>query len=133
MSSVCGSRPRGGGRSRSDQTWAGSLRRPRNGFARCGRGRPQCRLSILVTVLLFGRLQFADLARHPLLAGGELVDIARDPFYACCKFVDVARRLLLGDSNPVNDLSHRVEINRYCIKPLLIGRRAASAATPVVP
>jgi len=78
-----------------------------------------------MTVLLFGRLQFADLARYPLLAGGERVDIARDPFHACCKFVDVARCLLLGDGNPVNYLPHRVEINRYCIKPLLIGRRGS--------
>src|SRR5260370_35118935 len=124
MSSVCGSRPRGGGRSRSDETWAGSLRRPWNGFARCRRGRPQCRLSILVMVRLFGRLQFADLTCYPLLAGGELVDIARYSFYAGCEFVDVPRCLLLGDGDPVGDLPHRVEVNRYCIKPLLIGGRA---------
>jgi hypothetical protein len=41
------------------------------------------------------------------LAGGELVNIAR------C--------LLLSDGDAVDALPHRVEINRYCIEPLLIG------------
>ncbi len=81
-------------------------------------------------VRLFGRLQFTDLTCYPLLAGSELVDIARHPFYAGCEFVDVARCLLLGDGDPVGDLPHRVEVNRYCIKPLLIGRRGSLRRQP---
>jgi hypothetical protein len=70
--------------------------------------------------LLSGRQQFADLARHSLLADGELVGIPRHPFLAGCEFVDVPRRLLLSDGDPVNDLPHSVEINRHGVEPLLI-------------
>jgi hypothetical protein len=37
---------------------------------------------------LFDRLQLADLARHPLLASGELVDITRHPLLAGRELVD---------------------------------------------
>ncbi len=57
--------------------------------------------------LLFDRLQFGDLARHPVLAGRELLD--------------VARYMLLSGGDPVDVLPHRVEIKRYRVEPLLIG------------
>jgi hypothetical protein len=60
-----------------------------------------------VTVLLFGHLQFANLTCDPFLAGRELIDVA--PY------------LLLSDGDLVDGLPHRVEINRYCVEPLLIG------------
>jgi hypothetical protein len=56
--------------------------------------------------LLFGRLLLVDLAHHLLLADGELVN--------------VAGYLLLGDGNAVYDLSDSVEIDRYCVEPLLV-------------
>jgi hypothetical protein len=45
--------------------------------------------------VLFDRLKSADLARHPLPAGRELLDVA-------CY-------LLLSDGDPVDGLPHRVE------------------------
>jgi len=50
--------------------------------------------------ILFDRLQFGDLARHLLLTGGD----------------------------PVDALPYRVEVERNCVKLLLVGRGAAGAA-----
>jgi hypothetical protein len=56
--------------------------------------------------LLFGRLLLVDLAHHLLLAGRKLVN--------------VAGYLLLDNGDAVDDLSDRVQIDRYCVEPLLV-------------
>ena len=84
--------------------------------------------------LLFNILQFDNLARHPFLAGRELVhvthrpflagrelvDVAHHPFLAGRELVDVARYLLLSDGDPVDVLPHSVETEL-----LRMGRRGA--------
>jgi hypothetical protein len=76
---------------------------------------------------LCNHLQFADLARHPLLAGSELVDVARHPFLPCRELLDVARYLLLSDGDPVDGLAHRIDSNRYCV---LTGRGRSLRSQP---
>jgi hypothetical protein len=66
--------------------------------------------------VLFDRLQSADLARHPLLAGRE--------------FLDVACYLLLSDGDPVDGLPHRVEIKRYRVEPRLVEKRGSLRRQP---
>jgi hypothetical protein len=58
--------------------------------------------------VLFDRLKSADLARHPLLAGRELLDVA-------CY-------LLLSDGDPVDGLPHRVENERYGVESRSMNR-----------
>jgi hypothetical protein len=84
-------------------------------------------------------LQFSDLARHLLLARGELGGIARYLFLAGHELggitrylflaghelIDVARYLLLSDEEPVDASPHRFEIERHCVQPLLNGRRGS--------
>jgi hypothetical protein len=66
--------------------------------------------------VLFDRLQSADLARHPLLAGRE--------------FLDGACYLLLSDGASVDGLPHRVEIKRYRVEPMLIEKRGSLRRQP---
>jgi hypothetical protein len=54
--------------------WPSAYRRLRRGLARRGTGWPRWRRRDLVKDALCGRLQRGDVARHLLLAGGELVD-----------------------------------------------------------
>src|SRR5258708_10817170 len=104
--------------------WLSSARhrcqRPRHGVACQSRSRPGWKFRILMKALLFNILQFGNLARHLLLAGGELIHVAHHPFLAGRELVDVARYLLLSDGDPVDVLPHSVETEL-----LRIGRRGA--------
>ena len=53
---------------------------------------------------MFDLLQFGDLARHLLLAGGELVDVTRDLFLPSREVVDVSTNLFLA-GNELIDIS----------------------------
>jgi hypothetical protein len=88
-----------------------NVRRLRKGLPR----RPRQSLRVPLTVLLFARLQLADLAHHLFLAARKLVDVALHSFVAGRELVDVPRYLLLRNGDPINGLPHRVEINRYAL------------------
>ncbi len=81
---------------------------------------------------MFDRLQFADLARHPLLAGGELVNIARHPLLAGRELVDAARYLLLSDGDPVDVFRIASRSSDIALSRCSSGEAAACAASPIV-
>ena len=67
--------------------------------------------------ILFNRLQFSDLVRHPLQACRELIDAAR------CLLLTGGDTGADANGEPVDTSPHRVEIERYGVELLLIGGR----------
>jgi hypothetical protein len=79
---------------------------------------------------LLDLLQFGDLSRHLLLAGGDPVNATRHLLLASGNPADTARYLLLTDSDSVDALPHRVKIVRYRPELLLIWRRGVWHGKP---
>src|SRR5215470_14054102 len=99
-------------RSARGRRWRRCRHRPQHGLERQRMGRPRRRLRALVKDELLDRLQLGDCARHLLLAGCELVDAARYLLLAGSK----------GGGGSVDALTHRVEIERYGVEQLIVGR-----------
>jgi len=69
--------------------------------------------------ILFNRLQFSDLVRHPLQACRELIDAAR------CLLLTGGDTGADANGEPVDTSPHRIEIKRHSVELLLIGSRGS--------